>query len=149
MTESKVDKKFTADINGGLRPMYSADVSTMKIIERSQRNKSLRWQGFSSQPLTSDEDPTITNVTLSIFVDNDVPPGTYELKDNSKIVAVYSIVHFDVLPDAYISLSGQITLDVVPSLGDLRLQGKVSFIGEYGNNEDERVHVTNGIFNFT
>ena len=64
---------------------------------------------------------------------------------DGKVRAVYSLVREGNQAEAYVSVSGQMTLTVVPSTGDKRLEGTVLFEGK-GNAKS--VNITNGVFSF-
>ena len=144
MTSQKSENRFSADVSGGARPLYNADTDTMDLVERGDESR-YYWQGFSTQLVKSDVDPQLKSINLSVFVNKGVEAGTYPMIADGKVRAVYSLVREGNQAEAYVSVSGQMTLTVVPSTGDKRLEGIVLFKGE-GNAKS--VNITNGVFSF-
>ncbi|WLH33195.1 hypothetical protein PSH79_14705 [Pseudomonas sp. FP2196] len=141
LSESNTANVFTADVNGGERPLFRAD--TTKIIDRLSSIPTPHWQGFGTQNISSDPfDPV--QVHLSVFVAKGVAPGTYEIGDSSGNVWASYVIQRSGSIEAYLSIDGDVTLKAVPSPDNKRLEGTVSFTGKY---QDKQVRITNGQFN--
>ncbi|KHA70488.1 hypothetical protein NZ35_25355 [Pseudomonas chlororaphis] len=147
-TKTTLANAFSADVNRGESPLFRA--TTMELFSRYQESTGPYWQGFGTHYITLDPFNPV-EVHLSIFVKEIAKPDTYTLGEDEKDVwAAYAVTRRDGNVEAYLSISGEVTLEAIPPPGKRRLKGTLSgtlsFTGKY---QDKEVNVTNGHFNLT
>ncbi|WP_435036463.1 hypothetical protein [Pseudomonas neuropathica] len=137
---------FYAETEKGARPLFQSDEVT--LTKGFQADLGEYWQGLGKQFIPSDEWPGVKNVWLSVYVPEVATVGQHELDANDrKYRASYAVGTFADFV-TYFSTTGLMTLDVVPSDKDPRLEGRIEFTGKLQNGE-QTVIVTKGEFKFS
>ncbi|MFJ2478702.1 hypothetical protein ACIOWE_00320 [Pseudomonas sp. NPDC087598] len=141
MTDSKstTDDTFTAEVNGSGHPLFSARETS---LTRSWRpGPGDYWHGHGGQPISQPNH----NAYLNVFVPENPTVGTHQItEDGNDYRASYALGNPGDI-DEYHAVSGEITLSVVPTAGDERLEGEVKFIAVNVDGQ-RQVTVTNGKF---
>ena len=137
---------FSAATEKGERPLFRSD--EVSLTKGFQADPGEYWQGLGKQFIPSDEWPGGKNVWLSVYVPKGATEGLHKLDvDERQYRASYAV---GTLADfvSYFSTKGLMTLDVVPSDEDPRLEGRIEFTGKLQNGE-QTVIVTEGEFKFS
>ena len=143
-SNSKTDFRFTAEMNGGGRPLFSADKTELSLKWRPDLGS--YWHGHGGQLISQPIDNQ--NAYLNVYVPEDVTIGTHEItKDGKDYRASYALGNPGDI-DEYPAVSGELILSVVPTAGDDRLEGTFWFKGVHEDGR-QKVDVTSGEFKLT
>lgn len=142
--EKNTTGEFTAETEAGGRPLFNA--SKVRLTEGYFPDQGPYWQGLGEQVIS--ESPRLQYAWLSVYVPLNASTGDHILKaDERDYRASYAFGDQADLT-SYFSTTGKMTLTVVPSVDDPRLEGTIEFVGKTESGE-KTVDVKKGVFKFS
>lgn len=142
--EKSTTGEFTAETEAGGRPLFNAE--KVKLTEGFPPDPGLYWQGLGEQVIS--ESPRIQYAWLSVYVPENANTGDHVLSVNDRGYRASYTFGGQADFTAYFSTTGKMTLTVVPSVDDPRLEGTVEFVGKTQTGE-KTVDVKKGVFKFS
>jgi hypothetical protein len=142
--EKNTTGEFTAETEAGGRPLFNA--SKVRLTEGFRPDPGPYWQGLGEQVIS--ESPRLQYAWLSVYVPKDADTGDHDLGvGDSRYRASYAFGD-QANSTSYFSTTGKMTLTVVPSVDNPRLEGTIEFVGKTLSGE-KTVDVKKGVFKFS
>lgn len=142
--EKNTTGEFTAETEAGGRPLFNAD--KVLLTEGFPPDPGPYWQGLGEQVIS--ESPRLRYAWLSVYVPENANIGDHVLSEEDRSYRASYAFGDQADLTSYFSTTGKMTLTVVPSVDDPRLEGTIDFEGKTPDGKNI-VKVRNGVFKFS